>query len=125
VTFRHGKGFAARGPYTVHTTWPLQYEALLTSFLYYPPSSGPLFTQFLMPSMLAAVKEVEPQLNLRTLRRGALQTMAAAGTDLEVLRTFSGHTGVEMLKRYLDWNRVNASATAAGTEAAAALISRH
>jgi hypothetical protein len=52
-------------------------------------------------------------LELRSIRRGGLQRMAALGVELETIRWFSNHTSVEMLLRYLDWGAVAATRKAA------------
>jgi hypothetical protein len=48
-----------------------------------------------------ALKAEDPQLSLHTMRRGALGAMAKAGTELETLLVFSGHSGVPSLLKYI------------------------
>jgi hypothetical protein len=55
----------------------------------------------LMGSVLKALREVHPQLEMRSLRRGSLQCLAKAGLSENELLTYSRHTGVEQLRRYL------------------------
>ena len=71
-----------------------------------------------MPALLSAIRAADPELNLRAMRRGALQTMALAGVSAETLMTFSGHTNDKTLKRYLDWGRLFGAAETAGRAAA-------
>jgi hypothetical protein len=49
------------------------------------------------------LREINPDLEQRSLRRGALQAMGENGTSEADLLTFSGHASVEMLRRYLSW----------------------
>jgi hypothetical protein len=78
-----------------------------------------------MTEMLRALRVANPSLNLRAMRRGALQTMALGGTPAEVLMSYSGHTNVATLKRYLDWGRLLGTAATAGAEAARPLAGSH
>jgi hypothetical protein len=126
--FRHGKGVEFRGPYTVNTRIPQPYAAELEAYLaalapddlvVAAPAAGSLGDR--MPRMLRAIRVADPLLNLRAVRRGALQTMSLAGVDAETLLLFSGHTSVQTLKRYLDWGRLFASAQQAGVAAASHL----
>jgi hypothetical protein len=73
--------------------------------------------------MLAAVRRAEPSLNMRAVRRGALQCLAINGTDIETLLQFSGHSSERTLKRYLDWGRLFGSGAERGAAAAQALFS--
>jgi hypothetical protein len=53
------------------------------------------------------LREINPDLEQRSLRRGALQAM---GENAEAdLLTFSGNASVEMLRRYLSWGRRKAA----------------
>jgi integrase len=45
----------------------------------------------------------------RSLRRGALQCLAAAGAPTATLLSFSGHSQLATLKRYLDFGRLGVS----------------
>mgnify|MGYP001573383159 FL=1 len=49
------------------------------------------------------LREIRPRLQGRSLRRGSLQCLAAAGVPTETLLAFSGHTQLETLLRYLDF----------------------
>ena len=53
-----------------------------------------------------ALREVDPSLELRSLRRGSLQTYAEAGVSESALLAYSRHTSVQMLRRYLGWEAV-------------------
>lgn len=59
----------------------------------------------IMGTMLASEDE---QLELRSIRRGSLQLMAAAGFPTEHILLLSQHRSTEMLMRYLDWGRQSA-----------------
>jgi Arc/MetJ-type ribon-helix-helix transcriptional regulator len=102
VTFRRGKAVRSRGPYTVHTKLPPQWADLIRSQLQRPQ---PFTTT--SAKVRRALRRVDKRLEQRSLRRGALQTLAEAGVPEEELLNFSGHTTLGMLRRYLDWGRVN------------------
>ena len=53
-------------------------------------------------TMLSAVDE---NLELRSVRRGALQTMAAAGFSVDNILLLSQHRSRDMLMRYLNWGQ--------------------
>lgn len=107
VTFRRGKGVRVRGPYTVHATHLP--EKLLTDLrAHVEQRHTKLFPRHLTGDILrVAIKRFFPNLEQRSLRRGALQAMAAAGVSEETLMRYSGHTRLQTLHRYLSWNSVN------------------
>ena len=107
ITFHQGKGARARGPYTVHTQpIPSEFKARWDKYL--ESRKTKLFPLHLTGSSLKnALRKVDAALEQRSIRRGALQTMALNGTSEETLMRFSGHTQVATLRRYLNWNAVN------------------
>jgi integrase len=127
ITFRQGKGVSFRGPYTVQTWVPDRWARELQQFI------SPLQkTDHLFPfsktdrdarhaRLLAAVRRVDPKLNLRAMRRGALQAMAQKGHDAATLMQFSGHKSQDTLMRYLDQGRTYRHDQAIATGAAQAL----
>lgn len=102
VNFVRGKTAKVRGPYTVHTTLPPQ-EFL--DFLAAAKESGQhwLFPQVKGVHLKNALRMVDPALEQRSLRRGAIQALAAAGMTDEELLHYSGHSSVQMLRRYLNY----------------------
>jgi hypothetical protein len=70
-----------------------------------------LWTTMNTPSERAVVKQqvaatliaIDDTLELRSVRRGGLQRMAALGYTLEVMLLFSRHKSTDMLLRYLNW----------------------
>ena len=107
VTFRRGKGVRASGPYTVHTIpVPPKFKDRWDAYLETRKSA--LFPRRLTgESLKLALRAISPDLEQRSIRRGALQLMAANNTDEATLMRFSGHRRVETLRRYLNWNTVN------------------
>ena len=127
VRFASGKGVRFRGPYTVHTKVPPDLVPEVAFYLATMrqarapllfPATADCPMNKRMPRLLAALRTANPSLNLRAMRRGSLQTMALAGTPADVLMTYSGHTNVGTLKRYLDWGRLFGAEAAAGQAAA-------
>ena len=82
-----------------------------------------MFPQSMQGSDLCkALRTINPKYEQRSIRRGALQTMASHGTDEETLMRFSGHTQVGTLRRYLNWNTINSKVQADMEKAAASLL---
>ena len=102
VTFRRGKAVRSRGPYTVHTKLPPQWADLIGNQLQHPQPFATTSAR-----VKKALRRVDKRLEQRSLRRGALQTLAEAGVPEEEILNFSGHTTLGMLRRYLEWGRVN------------------
>ena len=108
--FTKGKGVRFRGPCAVSTTCPQCWLPLLSRFLDSLRPTDRLFP--LAPGekpgtrhrlVLEALRSAGPQLNLRAMRRGSLQSLPAQGVPLDVIMTFSGHKSTDTLRRYLDW----------------------
>jgi hypothetical protein len=128
VMFRRGK-CASDKPYTVHTACPPDWrqfiEPLLTrakpgQFLWHADS--PKARSLMGRDVAAALKTAEPRLEQRSIRRGALQKMAADPSVTEdTLMAFSGHRRAETLRGYLDWGSKCSSREKTGKEAAALL----
>ena len=109
VTFRRGKTVERRGPYSLHTSlcadWlePLGLKAGDTASL------GTAIAEMRraeVKDVLAALRRISPDLENRSLRRGALQTLAMSGVDEATLLLFSGHTQISTLRRYLAWGAI-------------------
>lgn len=123
VTITEGKVMGKTQPYTVHT---LVSDKILADTLthHLHQCKDRLFPYETMQrskriaSVNAALKKCSATLSTRSIRRGALQTMAAGGTSLETLMLFSGHKSQDTCKRYLDWGRMNGHASLEGTKAA-------
>lgn len=121
VTIRRGKVIAKRGPYTVNTYLPADHFELLAGYLQartahllqFPQPHPTVFVYpvtHLAALMRQALRDSSPSasspMTTRGIRRGSLQNMAINHVPIETLLTFSGHTNVNMLKRYLDWGRL-------------------
>lgn len=124
ITFRHGKGVKARGPYTVHTVpIPKEYRKLWSQYL--ATRHTRLFSLGLKGSTIKdTLRAAHPQLEQRSIRRGALQAMANNNASEETLMRFSGHTNVTTLRRYLNWNLVNSKVQKEMVEVGKNLVSR-
>lgn len=101
VRFRAGKGVAQRGQaYTVWTTFG-QWNKKIKSAIRKP---GPIVQECQREAVKKQIRdvlrEVVPQAELRSVRRGALQTMAKSGVNLDIIMMFKRR---ETLLRYLDW----------------------
>jgi integrase len=107
VRFRRGKSVRVRGPYTVHTPrLPEQLANKIRSWLE-ERAGRSLFPSTKGVGIKLALRRAHPELEQRSLRRGALQTLACApGMTDALLMEFSGHTQVTTLRRYLNWGKV-------------------
>jgi integrase len=119
ITYLETKTAKATGPRSLTTT-PLPAPWLALFRRWYEQRHAWLFpTGGLNKEVRAALRRVDPLLECRSLRRGALQTMALAGVPANVLMEYSGHTTERMLRVYLGWGRLLRSVTtttaAAGT----------
>jgi hypothetical protein len=124
--FVKGKGvLARRTPYVVHTRLEGEAFRLAETRLDKARKANrkALFTpteqQKAKRSLAKALKENGKE--LRSVRRGSLETMAKAGASLETLMTFSGHKRVETLLRYLRWGLVAETTAIPARRAARAL----
>ena len=135
ITFRRGKGAAFWGPYTVAAMIDDRDAQLLAAHTAAIKAAQPtrdrqagehipLFSTAEQQALSAVVGAIpagsvaEPglqarKLNLRAVRRGRLQALAADGCSNEELRLLSGHRREDTLLRYLGWGRWSASAAAA------------
>ena len=106
VTWHEGKTVAKRGPYTVTTTIPSEFLSLLTETLAPRQGNQAAFPTVTGKAVKIALRTADPNLEQRSLRRGALQLLAASGLPLETVMLFSGHTTAQMLLRYLGYGRM-------------------
>jgi len=112
ITFGDGKGSRFGQIYTVPSKMPEDAASFVQAQLA-PLSPGDLLFPTAPPNaprqrqarLLQILREVDPSLNLRAMRRGSLQALAAVESDLAKIRQFSGHTSDETLLRYLDWGK--------------------
>lgn len=120
ITFRRGKGVRCRQTHytvTTHIKSTKWWDELVT------------FVQerktFLFPKTLTDKHITKPLstalLEQRSIRRGALQCMAADKVPPEILMNFSGHTSIKTLNRYLDFGKKRADLAADSINAAQSL----
>jgi hypothetical protein len=119
VTFTRGKTVNKRGPYSLHSTFPKKWRELLKL------DDERRWVEELKNSdvekTLSALRMVDRNLENRSLRRGALQTLAESGASEQTLMEFSGHTQVATLRRYLQWGSIGSEKIQRMTAAATAL----
>lgn len=99
MTFRHGKTIIATGPYTLWAEVDDRTIAWLTS----QPVRHNLFTRTADQLYRPIASILRPMgYEIRSFRRGALQTMAEAGCLPEDIILVSRHTTIKGLYTYLD-----------------------
>lgn len=104
LTFRRGKTIQVRGAFTVHASIPVEWAR--TVIRWKEQRRTWLFPKEIGTAViLLALRRVDSKLECRSIRRGAIQTMAAAGVSEEIMMYFSGHTSVKTLRRYLNWGK--------------------
>ena len=122
VTFRRGKTIARRGPYTLNTVIPEHWLPLLGDIRQSTEWISGL-KEASVPDVLKAIRRANQSLENRSLRRGALQSLAKlAEMTEEILLSFSGHTNLCTLRRYLNWGSIDRAKEIAMTKAATASI---
>ena len=120
VGFWKGKTVKTRGSYTVFTQPPP--PKLLEEWNAYHKSVGDqnyLFKGVKGAQIKDALRRANPKLEQRSLRRGAIQALAATGLKDEELLHYSGHTNVTMLRRYLNFGKVSGEGTRLAKQALA------
>ncbi len=120
VGFWKGKTVKTRGSYTVFTQAPPQ--AMFNQWQEYHKSVGEqkyLFRGVKGSQIKDALRRANPKLEQRSLRRGAIQALAATNLKDEELLHYSGHTNVTMLRRYLNFGKVSGEGTRLASQALA------
>lgn len=109
ITYRRGKTIKRRQPFTLHlkANHPIAKQLWETR-----PDETRLFCKdsFRLEALEIlrdALKSVDDELGVLSVRRGGLQKMALDGASLETLMHHGRHSSVELLNRYLGWGRLN------------------
>jgi len=121
ILWDRAKTTATRGPYSTYSVYGRFTNFVNKHLALHPLPNSSLCTTADAAVMKKALKEVLPNCDLRSLRRGALQTLSNSGRDAEDLLLFSGHTNTKSLLRYLGFGAKFQAAKMRGTAAAAAL----
>lgn len=102
VTWRRGKTVAFRGPYSIHTKVTEDEARHIRTHL--RTKKHWLWTNRSMIAVKArdVLREINPNLEQRSVRRGAIQALAHL-LPHEELCLFTGHKSVKTLLRYLGW----------------------
>ena len=109
VFFRQHKTATSRGPYTIVAELPTAWTAFFNETIaqWRPTPNGRLFRAGAARNMTAAIARLKTYtgINSRGIRRGSLRRMAESsrGIPLETLLLFSGHTRIQALYTYLDY----------------------
>jgi hypothetical protein len=120
ITFRRGKGVRARKQAYTVTTLILSAEWWKEIHRYVKERPSFLFPASLKDSAITTPLK-KAGIEQRSIRRGALQAMAADKVAPETLMNFSGHTSINTLNRYLDFGKKRADLASTSTAAARSL----
>ena len=110
VHFRRGKTVKTRGAYSIFTPHPTdQLKESFGIFLKEALASKRkwLFQGVQGKHVKEALRRADPKLEQRSLRRGAIQTLAGSGLGDEEMLKYSGHANVQMLRRYLNFGKLS------------------
>lgn len=126
VHFRRGKTVKTRGAYPIFT--PLPPQELKEEVLAYLKAAITSKQRWLFPGVKGkdikeALRKADPRLEQRSLRRGAIQELARSNLSDEELLKYSGHTNVQMLRRYLNFGKLSGEGRQLQSQAAVLLQS--
>jgi hypothetical protein len=123
IKFVKGKTVAVSGPYTVHTavteelkTWVEKKQREQ------PKKQESWWKKDTRTEVLVMLKKENVKIEMRSLRRGALQAMSNSGVPDSTLLEFSRHRDLQMLYRYLNWGMENEMNAVAGMAAGQHLL---
>jgi hypothetical protein len=102
ITWSKAKTTARIGKYTTASSYG-KYTQFLQDHMKDKKPTELLCSTYDLDKLRIALKVEDSSHDLRSLRRGALQTLAKSGTDVPTLLHFSGHTSEKSLMRYLGW----------------------
>jgi hypothetical protein len=118
IRWTKAKTTATRGCYTTHSSYGEFSTFVQEELDKIEDPTQQLFTKEDLKMVREALHERNPNFDLRSLRRGALQALAAKGYSDDLLMQFSGHTTTKSLYRYLNWGEKLGARFAQGQEAA-------
>jgi hypothetical protein len=123
--FTQGKGAHFWGPYSIHSRMPLPDAKAVAELVREAKQQrrDTLATRSQQDTVSRAVAPLGDT-SLRSLRRGALQFFASAGTSDSSLQLLSGHQRRDTLLRYLEWGLESSEATRAAHERTALVAER-
>ena len=107
VTFRHGKGAAFHGPFSIFLLLDADLIKGLRDLQAQRGNDASMFTFNDQRILAAALKDVGCQ--LRSIRKGSLLHMAHCGVDDATLQVRSTHRSQNTLMRYLGWGASSSS----------------
>lgn len=116
VTFTKGKGGAFWGPFTIKAIIPHQLARDMAEFTKERKNNEELWYASEQRSLSTIISNLNLDLNLRSIRRGALLDHAGCGASDNQLILLSGHKREDTLYRYLGWGTASASAEKAAIE---------
>jgi len=130
VHFERGKVIGKIDPYSISTTIPklwapfLQtwYTSKKTVFLFQMNSAAE--RRKFLTSVRKHLRTIRDDLELRAVRRGAAQNMARNNVPLDVIRYFTRHKDISMLRRYLKFGQAESEETRKGAAAGRAVWSK-
>eukprot|EP00760_Papus_ankaliazontas_P026215 PhM_4_TR3017/c2_g6_i3/m.89407 len=127
VLFEEGKVLKTIDPYTIHSVIPDRWAATLraqlnaesTRFLFH--LSDARQRSLFLKQAREELRRTNGRYDLRAVRRGAAQTLAADGVPLSTVMLFTRHATVGMLRRYLGFGQAQSEEASKATVAASVL----
>ena len=129
VFFERGKVIGKIDPYHIVTeipekwaAWLREWHQSLNTVFLFQQSSKAQRAKF-MATVREHLRTINPEYDLRGVRRGAAQTMAEQGASMTDIMYYTRHVDVAMLRRYLRYGKANSEETRKGAKAASKLWS--
>lgn len=111
LCYKHGKTTRRRQPFCLHLPMEDSLSAALMNLQNSTPPGSLLFLSEFSPeaafdTIKQALKKLNPNYSILSIRRGGLQEMALSGVSQATLLHHSRHSSVETLHRYLEWGKL-------------------
>ena len=129
--FDKGKVIGKIDPYHIVTeipetlaAWLREWHQSLDTVFLFQQTSKAQRARFLA-SVREHLRTINPEYDLRGVRRGAAQTLAAQGASMTDIMYYTRHVDVAMLRRYLRYGKASSEETRKGAKAASKLWSEN
>ena len=121
LTWRRGKTVGRTQPFTIATKIPQEWADMIERWA--ATRRTWMFPRTTTTKHVCdALRNANPRLECRSIRRGAIQALAASGATTRTMMLLSGHASEKTLLRYLQWGQCGLNRLEEMTTAATALF---